>query len=142
MSDFAALGSWLAPLLRQTSASEKSKLMRRVAIELRKRNQQRIRAQVDADNEPFVPRKSGDGRPMFRELTMARHFKTRATATTAEAGFAGSAARIAGIHEFGRTDVVNKSKAISHKYPRRALLGISDDDQKFIEEVILDHLRG
>lgn len=142
MSDFAALGSWLAPLLRQTSASEQKKLMRRVSIELRKRNQQRTRAQVDADGERFVPRKSGDGRPMFREITMARYFKAKATVSTAEVGFAGKVARIAEVHQLGRSDVVNKANGISYRYPRRALLGISDEDQKFVEEVILDQLRG
>jgi phage virion morphogenesis protein len=141
MSDFAALGSWLAPLLRQTSASEQKKLMRRVSIELRKRNQQRTRAQVDADGERFVPRKSGDGRPMFRELTLARYFKTKATTNTAQVGFTGSAARIASVHNLGRTDVVNKANGLRYAYPRRQLLGLSGEDQAFVQEIILDFLQ-
>ena len=140
MSDFSALGTWLQPLLQQLSPQARSQMMRRVAMELRKRNQQRTRSQVDADGERFVPRKSGDGQPMFRELTMLRHFKTKATAQTAEVGFTGSAARIARVHNIGRTDVVNKARGIRHAYPRRQLLGISDADQAFIEDVISDYL--
>lgn len=140
MNDFAALGTWLAPLLQQVNPQQKARLMRRVSIELRKRNQARTRQQTDTEGNPFVPRASGDGRPMFRELTMARYFKTKTTATTAEVGFMGSAGRIASVHQFGRTDVVNKYRGIRHQYPRRSLLGITDEDQAFIEGIIIDHL--
>ena len=140
MSDFAALGTWLQPLLQRLSPQAQAQMMRRVAIELRKRNQQRTRSQVDTEGQPFVPRKSGDGQPMFRELTLARYFKTKATTNTAQVGFTGSAARIASVHNIGRTDVVNKAKGISHAYPRRQLLGISEEDQAFVQEVILDYL--
>lgn len=140
MSDFAALGTWLQPLLQRLSPQAQAQMMRRVAIELRTRNQQRTRSQVDTEGQPFVPRKSGDGQPMFRELTLARYFKTKANAQSAEVGFAGSAARIASVHNIGRTDVVNKAKGIRHAYPRRQLLGISEEDQAFVQEVILDYL--
>ena len=140
MSDFAALGTWLQPLLQRLSPQAQAQMMRRVAIELRKRNQQRTRSQVDTEGQPFVPRKSGDGQPMFRELTLARYFKTKATTNTAQVGFTGSAARIASVHNIGRTDVVNKAKGIRHAYPRRQLLGISEEDQAFVQEVILDYL--
>jgi phage virion morphogenesis protein len=141
MNDFAALGTWLAPLLQQATPQQKARLMRRVSIELRKRNQARTRQQVDTDGNPFVPRASGDGQPMFRELTMARYFKTKATATTAEVGFAGSAGRIASVHQFGRTDVVNKYRSIRHQYPRRALVGINEEDQVFIESLVFGFLQ-
>lgn len=136
MSDFAALGTWLAPLLQRFSAQEQARLMRRISIELRKRNQARTRQQVDTEGNPFVPRRSGDGQPMFRELTMARYFKTKATATTAEVGFAGSAGRIASVHQFGRTDVVNKYRGIRHQYPRRTLIGIENNDANLIIDLI------
>jgi len=140
MSDFAALGTWLQPLLQRLSPQAQAQMMRRVAIELRKRNQQRTRSQVDTEGQPFVPRKSGDGQPMFRELTLARHFKTKATTNTAQVGFTGSAARIASVHNIGRTDVVNKARGLRYAYPRRQLLGISEEDQAFVQEVILDYL--
>lgn len=140
MSDFAALGTWLQPLLQRLSPQAQAQMMRRVAIELRKRNQQRTRSQVDTEGQPFVPRKSGDGQPMFRELTLARYFKTKATTNTAQVGFAGSASRIASVHNIGRTDVVNKARGLRYAYPRRQLLGISEEDQAFLQEVILDYL--
>lgn len=140
MSDFAALGTWLQPLLQQLSPQKQAQMMRRVAIELRKRNQQRTRSQVDTEGQPFVPRKSGDGQPMFRELTLARYFKTKATTNTAQVGFTGSASRTASVHNIGRTDVVNKARGLRYAYPRRQLLGISEEDQAFVQEVILDYL--
>lgn len=140
MSDFTALGTWLQPLLQRLSAQEQARLMRRIAIELRKRNQARTRQQVDAEGNRFVPRRSGDGRPMFRELTLARYFKTKVTPFSASIGFSGSAGRIANVHQLGRTDVVNKYRGITYRYPRRPLLGISDEDQAFIEGIIIDHL--
>lgn len=56
-NDLSRLETWAAPLLAKMSATERRKLNQSIARDLRRSQQQRIRAQRNPDGSRFAPRK-------------------------------------------------------------------------------------
>ncbi|OIT10923.1 phage virion morphogenesis protein [Ralstonia solanacearum] len=135
--------AWLAGMLTKLDAPARRTLARAVAVELRRRQAARIAEQRNPDCSPYVPRKpqlrhraGRIRRAMFMRLRLARYIRTEADANSAVVTFAGSAQRIATVHQFGLRDRVNKA-GLTAQYPARELLGISDSDIAAIADLVM-----
>ena len=147
MADLEALETWLSPLLQKLDGRGRAQLARKAAQQLRRSQQQRIRAQVNPDGSPFEARKPRDlrgkkgriKRRMFEKLKMARYLKAKGTPQQAVIGFAGRVSRIARVHQYGLTDRAERG-APEVRYARRELLGLTATDLKVLQVSILDML--
>ncbi len=144
MADLEALETWLSPLLQKLDGRGRAQLARKAAQQLRRSQQQRIRAQVNPDGSPFEARKPRDlrgkkgriKRRMFEKLKMARYLKAKGTPQQAVIGFAGRVSRIARVHQYGLKDRAERG-APETRYARREVLGLSESDIQKIREEIL-----
>lgn len=133
-------------LLRQLSSGQRRTLLRRMARTMATRNRGRIKTQTAPDGTPFEPRRNADdsslrrrgrlrSKIMFRRLATARLLRSGADDHGFWIGFAGRTAQIARVHHEGLRDRPS-SKAKPIAYPRRPLLGFSEQDR----EALLDML--
>ncbi|TVZ39379.1 phage virion morphogenesis protein [Alteromonadaceae bacterium 2753L.S.0a.02] len=143
MSNYDSLATWADPLLHKLTPQQRRQFLKRLAIALRRRNQQRIAKQQTPNGSPFAPRKNKTTRPraMFAKLKQARHIKVRSASTSATLEIIGRAGRIAAVHHFGLTDYVEEQPGPSTKYPARPLLGFSSEDETFINDFFLTNLK-
>lgn len=150
MDEIERLESWLAPLLHQLSATERARLAREVARDLRTENAANIRAQRGPDGQAWEPRKTPKrdqlgkvrakrAQGMFQQLRTAKHMKAQAEGGDAVVQFLGRAERIARVHHMGLRDRV-KPGGPEYDYPARPLLGIGDDFAERLQARILAHL--
>lgn len=147
MADLEALETWLSPLLQKLDGRGRAQLARKAAQQLRRSQQQRIRAQVNPDGSPFQARKPRDlrgkkvriKRRMFEKLKMARYLKAKGTPQQAVIGFAGRVSRIARVHQYGLKDRAERG-ALEVRYARRELLGLSDQDLQQLRDLLVDGL--
>lgn len=145
MADLEALETWLSPLLQKLDGRGRAQLARKAAQQLRRGQQQRIRAQVNSDGSPFEARKPRDlrgkkgriKRRMFEKLKMARYLKAKGTPQQAVIGFAGRVSRIARVHQYGLKDRAERG-APEVRYARREVLGLSDQDLQLLRHSLLD----
>lgn len=146
--DLSQLETWAAPLLARLSSQERRAMMRDLAIGLRKRQSDRIKAQQNPDGSTYVPRKpqvlirSKQGRikqTMFNKLTKAAHLKIVATEGSSAVGFNGRTSRIARVHQLGLRDKVSRYRG-EYDYPKRELLGFSDADRQWVNDFLVDRL--
>lgn len=148
VADLKALETWLSPLLQKLDGRGRAQLARKAAQQLRRSQQQRIRAQVNPDGSPFEARKPRDlrgkkgriKRRMFEKLKMARYLKAKGTPQQAVIGFAGRVSRIARVHQYGLTDRAQRS-APEVRYAKRELLGLTKSEMQTLESTILDDLK-
>jgi phage virion morphogenesis protein len=148
--DLTALEDWAGVLLDRIGPTARRKVAKAVATALRKSQKQRIAQQQNPDGSAYAPRKHQPGKlrgkrgrikraAMFTKLRSASWLKARADADTATVEFKGRAAALAEVHQYGRTDKVNKHGTVV-RYPRRILLGFSADDRQLVRDVLIDHL--
>jgi phage virion morphogenesis protein len=132
-------------LLQKLDSRGRAQLARKAAQQLRRSQQQRIRAQVNPDGSPYVPRKPRHLRGkkgrikgrMFEKLKMARYLKAKGTPQQAVTGFAGRVSRVARVHQHGLKDRAERD-APKIRYAKRQLLGISPEDLQEVRELIID----
>ncbi|WP_426943845.1 phage virion morphogenesis protein [Pseudomonas oryzihabitans] len=147
MADLEALETWLSPLLQKLDGRGRAQLARKAAQQLRRSQQQRIRAQVNPDGSPFEARKPRDlrgkkgriKRRMFEKLKMARYLKAKGTPQEAVIGFAGRVSRIARVHQYGLKDRAERG-ASEIRYAQRQLLGLTYQDLEKLYDLVLDEL--
>ncbi|EKS6312728.1 phage virion morphogenesis protein [Enterobacter hormaechei] len=144
MSDFKPFDDRLAGLLAALSSSARRKLAAEIAKELRKSQQQRIKQQKAPDGSPYQARKRKPlraktgriKRAMFQKLRTSRYMKASGRENSAVVEFTGKVQRIARVHQYGLKDRPNDlSQPV--RYPQRQLIGVSKDEKRFIEELIL-----
>lgn len=141
------LEDWAAPLLAKLSPTEQRKLARLIAQDLRRGQSARIAQQRNLDGTPYEPRKPNKVRErkgktiqaMFEKMRTARFLRTQSTGQEAAVAITGRAARIARVHQDGLRDQVRPGGP-SIIYPRRELLGLTDDDRTLIRDRLIDHL--
>ncbi len=143
------LSSWLTPLISRLEPTERSKLARSIAQQLRRSQQQRISAQRNPDGSAYAPRKQRTLRgkvgrikrqaKMFTKLRTARYIQARGNASEASVSFAGRITRIARVHQYGLRDRAEKN-APDVQYPKRELLGLNAAEKAFIRDQLLQHL--
>lgn len=147
MSELTALQERLAGLIASLSPAARRKMAADIAKRLRTSQQRRIKQQEAPDGTPYVARKrqpvrSKKGRikrEMFTKLRTNRYMKAKATDSAAVVEFTGKVQRMTRVHQFGLKDRPNRHSR-DVQYDSRPLLGFSQDDERLIEAVIIDHL--
>jgi phage virion morphogenesis protein len=148
MNDLQMVNDRLNALIGNLSASSRKDMARNIAKKLRASQQQNIKRQQAPDGTPFKPRKmqpirSKKGRvkrEMFAKLRTAKHMKAHATPDEAVIEFTGRVQRMARIHHYGLRDRPSRN-AKEVKYEARPLVGISETDLGWIEQIIINALR-
>lgn len=142
MYDLQRVDDWLAALLANLEPAARNRMMRQLAQELRRSQQQNIRLQRNPDGTAFEARRvtarSKKGRikrQMFAKLRTTKYLKTAATADSASVQFDGKVQRIARVHHYGLRDRVRRNGPEA-RYPARRLLGVNDE----VETVTLNTL--
>ncbi|HDR2466516.1 TPA: phage virion morphogenesis protein [Enterobacter roggenkampii] len=142
MDDLQRVDDWLAALLANLEPAARNRMMRQLAQELRRSQQQNIRLQRNPDGTAFEARRvtarSKKGRikrQMFAKLRTTKYLKTAATADSASVLFDGKVQHIARVHHYGLRDRVRRNGP-EVRYPARRLLGVNDK----VETVTLNTL--
>ena len=145
------MATWAGALLAKLQPAQRRAIYHKVAIDLRRSQAQRIKAQQGPDGAAYPARKrhkefkGKNGRikrqkaAMFAKIRTAKHLKAKATGDQIEVGFFGWVARVTHVHHFGRQDRVSK-KGQAYKYPERPLLGLNEPDRTLIRESLLHHM--
>ncbi|EGS1687049.1 phage virion morphogenesis protein [Enterobacter cloacae] len=148
MDDLQRVDDWLAALLANLEPAARNRMMRQLAQELRRSQQQNIRLQRNPDGTGFEPRRvtarSKKGRikrQMFAKLRTTKYLKTAATADSASVQFDGKVQRIARVHHYGLRDRVRRNGPEA-RYPARRLLGVNDELEKATRDMLLRWLSG
>ena len=146
MDNLHKVDEWLAALLANLEPAARQRMMRELAQELRRNQQNNIRLQRNPDGSGYEPRKvtarTKKGRikrQMFSKLRTAKYLKTAASADSASVEFAGKVQRIARVHHYGLRDRINKKGAMV-KYTKRQLLGINSDVNTLTQDLLLKWL--
>ncbi|MDL4105254.1 phage virion morphogenesis protein [Klebsiella pneumoniae] len=146
MDDLQRVDDWLAALLANLEPAARNRMMRQLAQELRRSQQQNIRLQRNPDGTAFEARRvtarSKKGRikrQMFAKLRTTKYLKTAATADSASVQFDGKVQRIARVHHYGLRDRISR-KGPEVKYAERRLLGINDESEDITRDVLLHWL--
>ena len=149
--DLHALEAWAGALLAKLQPAQRRAINHKVAIDLRRSQAQRIKAQQGPDGTAYPARKrrkefkGKNGRikrqkaAMFAKIRTAKHLKVKATGDQIEVGFFGWVARVAHVHHEGLTDNITK-KGAKYTYPTRRLLGLSNVDRMLLGESLLRRL--
>ena len=143
MDDLQRVDDWLAALLANLEPAAPNRMMRQLAQELRRSQQQNIRLQRNPDGTTFEPRRvtarSKKGRikrQMFAKLRTTKYLKTAATADSASVQFDGKVQRIARVHHYGLRDRVRRNGPEA-RYPARRLLGVNDEVETITRDTLL-----
>ncbi|EMP4585206.1 TPA: phage virion morphogenesis protein [Enterobacter ludwigii] len=143
MDDLQRVDDWLAALLANLEPAVRNRMMRQLAQELRRSQQQNIRLQRNPDGTTFEPRRvtarSKKGRikrQMFAKLRTTKYLKTAATADSASVQFDGKVQRIARVHHYGLRDRVRRNGPEA-RYPARRLLGVNDEVETITRDTLL-----
>lgn len=143
MDDLQRVDDWLAALLANLEPAARNRMMRQLAQELRRLQQQNIRLQRNPDGTAFEARRvtarSKKGRikrQMFAKLRTTKYLKTVATADSASVQFDGKVQRIARVHHYGLRDRVRRNGPEA-RYPARRLLGVNDEVETITRDTLL-----
>ncbi|HAV1777736.1 TPA: phage virion morphogenesis protein [Enterobacter hormaechei subsp. steigerwaltii] len=143
MDNLHKVDEWLAALLVNLEPAARQRMMRELAQELRRNQQNNIRLQRNPDGSGYEPRKvtarTKKGRikrQMFAKLRTAKYLKTAASAESASVQFAGKVQRIARVHHYGLRDRVSRNGP-SVRYEKRRLLGCNDEIILMVKEKIM-----
>ena len=139
MDAYACLEHWLDQIALRLEPTKRRELMRRLAQGLRVRTRDRIKQQRDPDGNRFIPRKRNQIGNKKRQgalfQNIGKQLKTEYSADYAAVGFGGRTATVAETHQQGKT-IKPSRYAKATNYPIRALVGFSQDDEKWIESEI------
>ncbi|AYL76663.1 phage virion morphogenesis protein [Citrobacter freundii] len=148
MDNLHKVDEWLTALLTNLEPTARSRMMRQLAQELRRNQQQNIRLQRNPDGSVFEPRRvtarSKKGRikgQMFAKLRTAKYLKTAASADSASVQFAGKVQRIARVHHYGLRDRVSR-RGPEVRYAERRMLGVNDEVETITRDTLLRWLVG
>lgn len=143
MDDLQRVDDWLAALLANLEPAARNRMMRQLAQELRRSQQQNIRLQRNPDGTAFEARRvtarSKKGRirrQMFAKLRTTKYLKAFASQDAASVEFESRVQRIARVHHYGLRDRVSR-KGPEVKYAERRLLGINDETEDITRDVLL-----
>lgn len=147
MDNLHKVDEWLAALLANLEPAARQRIMRELAQELRRNQQQNIRLQRNPDGSDYEPRKvtarTRKGRikrQMFTKLRTAKYLKTAASAESASVQFAGRVQRIARVHHYGLRDRVSR-RGPEVRYMERHLLGINSLHKQSMVGIIIGCLQ-
>lgn len=146
MGNLHKVDEWLAALLANLEPAARQRMMRELAQELRRNQQNNIRLQRNPDGSGYEPRKvtarTKKGRikrQMFSKLRTAKYLKTAASADSASVQFASGVQRIARVHHYGLRDRVSHNGP-QVQYTQRRLIGKNEALNNIIQDILLDSL--
>lgn len=146
MDNLHKLDEWLTALLDNLEPATRQRMMRQLAQELRRNQQNNIRLQRNPDGSGYEPRKvtarTKKGRikrQMFSKLRTEKYLKTAANADSASVKFEGKVQRIARVHHYGLRDLVSRH-SFKVKYAQRRLLGVNEDIELLIRNTLMHWL--
>ncbi|EAM8985485.1 phage virion morphogenesis protein [Salmonella enterica] len=147
MDELQKVDDWLTALLANLEPAARNRMMRQLAQQLRRTQQQNIRLQRNPDGSGYEPRRvtarSKKGRikrQMFAKLRTTKYLKTAATADSASVEFARQVQRIARVHHYGLRDRITKLGPLK-KYPERRLLGHTNNTVELVKSIMLDYMK-
>ncbi|EBS4567259.1 phage virion morphogenesis protein [Salmonella enterica subsp. enterica serovar Tanger] len=148
MDNLHKVDEWLTALLANLEPAARQRMMRQLAQQLRRTQQQNIRLQRNPDGIGYEPRRvtarSKKGRikrQMFAKLRTTKYLKTAASADSASVQFDGKVQRIARVHHYGLRDRVSR-KGPEVRYAERLLLGVNDEVETITRDTLLRWLAG
>lgn len=143
MAELQQIDEWLSALLARLEPQARKRMLREVAREVRRSQQQNIRMQRNPDGSGYEPRrvtartkKGRIKRQMFSKLRTARYLKAVASADSATVEFDARVQRIARVHHYGLRDRVSR-KGPQVQYAQRRLLGINDEVEDLTRDILL-----
>ena len=151
-ADLHALEAWAGALLAKLQPAQRRVINHKVAIDLRRSQAQRIKAQQGPDGTPYTARKKRKefkgkkGRikrqkaAMFAKIPTAKYLKVQADAVQLSIGFIKRVTRVALVHHEGLVDKVAK-EGPKYSYPTRPLLGLTEADRALLRESLLRHMQ-
>jgi len=138
--------AWLDALLSQLEPAERKKMLRKVASDVRRIQQQNITAQRSPDGTAWEPRRvtarTKPGRirrKMFAKLKTAKYLKAQANANEATIEFTPNVQRLVRVHHYGLRDRINK-RGLEVKYAPRPLVGIHEEAENHIKVILINWL--
>lgn len=149
MNEFDQFEARLSGLIQNLEPTAQRQLARTIAQRLRGSQSNRIGLQRNPDGTAYEPRKpqrklrNKKGRlrrTMFAKLKQPKFLKASTTQNSAVVSFIGQVEGIARVHQLGLRDKVNRRRNLEVQYAQRRLLGISEDDESMIEDLIIEHL--
>ena len=146
-SNVLELANYLQPLLERLSLGERARFAKQIGRDLRKSQGKRISEQKNPDGSSYTPRrkrlreqKGKIKRKMFTKIKNTSNLKVLSNADSIAIGFVGRVARIARVHQEGLKDRAEKG-APDVVYPKRELLGFTEQDIKLVEDSFLKHIK-
>ncbi|MFD2179532.1 phage virion morphogenesis protein [Veronia pacifica] len=133
MNNFNDIEPWAESILRSIAPKQRKKLFREMALEIRRNQQERMKAQEDPDGKKWAPRKERRDRhgrvqrkkKMMMGLRKAKRLKAQSTPDGLAVGYEGRDARIAKVHHFGLRDKAPRLHSI--KYQTRRIIDNNND---------------
>src|SRR5690606_28889837 len=123
-------------------------MMRQLAQQLRRTQQQNIRLQRNPDGSGYEPRKvtarTKKGRikrQMFSKLRTAKYLKAAASADSASGQSEGKVQRVARVHHYGLRERVSR-RGPEVRYKSRVLLGFNDALETATRSILIKWLMG
>jgi len=146
MAELHEVEEWLGALLSQLEPAARTKMLREVARDVRRIQQNNITLQRSPDGTAWEPRRvtarTKPGRirrKMFAKLKTAKYLKAHANANQAIIEFAPNVQRLVRVHHYGLRDRVNR-QGMEVKYAERPLLGVNDDMENLVRKTLLHWL--
>ncbi|WP_336282612.1 phage virion morphogenesis protein [Cronobacter dublinensis] len=147
MDELQIVDAWLAALLANLEPAARTRMLREVARDVRRIQQQNITAQRAPDGTAWGPRRmtarTKQGRirrKMFTKLKTTKYLKAQANASQAEVRFTGQVQRIARVHHYGLRDRISRGGVVI-KYPERRLLGFDNRIKEQLSRVLINWLK-
>lgn len=139
---------WLSALLSQLEPAVRTKMLREVARDVRRIQQNNITLQRSPDGTAWEPRRitarTKPGRirrKMFAKLKTAKYLKAHANEDMAEIAFVPGVQKLVRVHHYGLRDRVNRRET-EVKYAERPLLGVNDYVEVRVHEILYRWLSG
>ena len=143
MAELHDVEAWLGALLSQLEPAMRTKMLREVARDVRRIQQNNITMQRSPDGTAWEPRRvtarTKPGRirrKMFAKLKTAKYLKAQANANVAEIAFVPGVQKLVRVHHYGLRDRVNRH-GTEVKYAKRPLLGVNENIEIELREILL-----
>jgi len=138
--------AWLDALLAGLEPAARKRMLRDLAQQLRRIQQNNIRMQRNPDGTAYEPRRvtarTKQGRirrQMFAKLRTTKYLKAVASHDTASVEFESRVQRIARVHHYGLRDRVSR-KGMEVRYAKRRLLGMNHETDMLIQGKLFEYL--
>lgn len=146
MAELQEVDAWLDALLAGLEPATRKRMMRELAQQPRRSQQNNIRMQRNPDGTAYEPRRvtarTKQGRirrQMFAKLRTTKYLKAVASHDTASVEFESRVQRIARVHHYGLRDRVSR-KGMEVRYAKRRLLGMNHETDMLIQGKLFEYL--